>query len=117
MIPSYDDHMKDFFESNHDEALQVINEFYRQRLLSDDDFRAITQTTSPNKAVKIATHRLFQRLLKNSAALKAATRTEVKTELLNDQITLNAAIQHLSTVIERDSNAVINKLFIQHYLK
>ena len=117
MIPSYEDHMKDFLESNHSEALQVINEFYRQRLLSDDDFKAITQTTSTNKAVKIATHRIFQRLLQTSAALKAATRAEVKTELLNDQITLNAAIQFLSTIVERDSNAVINKLFIQHYLK
>lgn len=117
MIPSYEDHMKDFLESNHNEALQVINEFYRQRLLSDDDFKAITQTTSTNKAVKIATQRIFQRLLQNSAALKATTRTEVKTELLNDQITLNAAIQFLSTIVERDSNSVINRLFIQHYLK
>jgi hypothetical protein len=117
MIPSYDEHMNDFLETNHDEALQVINEFYRQRLLSDDDFKVITQTTSTNKAVKIATHRIFQRLLQTSAALKAANRPEVKTELLNDQITLSAAIQFLSTVIERDSNTVINKLFIQHYLK
>ena len=117
MIPSYDEHMNDLLESNHDEALQIINEFYRQRLISDDDMKAITKTTSTTKAVKIATHRIFQRLLQTSASLKVANRPEVKIELLNDQITLSAAIQILNTVIERDSNAVINKLFIQHYLK
>lgn len=117
MIPSYDKHMKDFLETNHDEALQIINEFYRQRLISDDDMKAIAQTTSTNKAVKIATHRMFQRLLQTSAALKVANRPEVITELHNDQIILSAAIQFLSSVIERDSNVVINKLFIQHYLK
>ena len=78
MIPSYDEHLKDFLEGNHNEATQVINELCRQRLLSDDDFKTIKQTTSTNKIIKIATHRMFQRLLLTSVALKASTKPEAQ---------------------------------------